>query len=255
MSTVNNSPNSHSNVLNRIAQDKVYQTTIPGASHWSTIIRKGTQLSLKDIEGGANVGMLFFNPSQLTEKYNAPDTLKCQHTFKLTAGHCLYSEMGRIFCSITADNFGWHETICGTSHPEHVSAQWGDRDYQGDHNKWKQNGFDAFLVELAKYDMFKQDLCSNVNWFSEVSADTEGQLALTRTSKAGDEVVLRFEMDTLVVLHTCPHPLSTETEYPNKPILLTLTQAEEIQQDDICLNHCDENRRGFENNALYHFGL
>jgi urea carboxylase-associated protein 2 len=254
MSTVNSSTNTHA-VLDSIKQDKVYQTTIPGASHWSTIIRKGTQLSLKDIEGGANVGMLFFNPSQLTEKYNAPDTLKCQHTFKLTTGHCLYSEMGRIFCSITADDFGWHETMCGTSHSEHILKQWGPRDYQSDRNKWKQNGFDAFLVELAKYDMFKQDLCSNVNWFSEVSADAEGKLALTRTSKAGDEVVLRFEMDTLVVLHTCPHPLSSAGEYPNKPVSMTLSQAEAMAQDDECLNHCDENRRGFENNALYHFGL
>jgi uncharacterized protein YcgI (DUF1989 family) len=69
-----------------------------------------------------------------------------------------------------------------------------------------------------------------------------------------DEVVLRFEMDTLVVLPTCPHPLSEETAYPNKPVSITLTQAETMTQDDECLNHCDENRRGFENNALYHFG-
>jgi urea carboxylase-associated protein 2 len=240
--------------LNSITQDKVYQTTIPGGSHWSTIIRKGTQLRLKDIEGGANVGMLFFNPYQLTEKYNAPDTLKCQHTFKLTKGHCLYSEMGRIFCSITDDSFGWHETICGTSHPEHITEKWGPRDYQNQQNQWKQNGFDGFLVELAKYDLYKQDLCSNVNWFSEVSADAEGKLALSRTSQVDDEVVLRFEMDTLVVLHTCPHPLSEESEYPNKPVSITLTQAETMTQDDECLNHCDENRRGFENNALYHFG-
>ena len=34
------------------------------------------------------------------ERYNAPDTLKCQQTFRLTAGHCLYSDMGRIFCSV-----------------------------------------------------------------------------------------------------------------------------------------------------------
>ena len=139
------------NDLHSITQDKVYKTTIAGASHWSTVIRKGTQLRLQDIEGGANVGMLFFNPHQLTEKYNAPDTLKCQHTFKLTRGHCLYSEMGRVFCSVTSDSFGWHETICGTSHASHIEGKWGKRDYQTDQNQWLQNGFDSFLVELAKY--------------------------------------------------------------------------------------------------------
>jgi uncharacterized protein len=29
--------------------------------------------------------------ANLLERYNAPETLKRQHTFKLTAGHCLYS--------------------------------------------------------------------------------------------------------------------------------------------------------------------
>lgn len=241
------------NTLHSILSDQVYQTTLPGASHWSTIIRKGMQLSLKDIEGGANVGMVFYNPLMLSEKYNAPDTLKCQHTFKLTQGHCLYSEMGRIFCSVTSDTFGWHETLCGNAHASHVKQKWGPRDYQTHHNQWLQNGFDSFLVELAKYNLHKEDLCANVNWFSEVRADGEGKLSLNRHSQAGDEVVLRFEMDTLVILHTCPHPLNQADTYPHKPILLTLSQAQPMSDSDECLNHCPENRRGFENNALYHF--
>ncbi|WVM89688.1 hypothetical protein UMZ34_04145 [Halopseudomonas pachastrellae] len=33
-------------------------------------------------------------------------------------------------------------------------------------------------------------------------------------SKAGSQVALRFEMDTLVVLHSCPHPLSSADQLP-----------------------------------------
>ena len=74
--------------------ETLYDYTVPGAAHWSLRIRRGTSLHLTDVEGGANVGMLFYNPQDLLEKYNAPDTLKCQHTFKLTQGNCLYSDMG-----------------------------------------------------------------------------------------------------------------------------------------------------------------
>jgi len=232
-----------------------YKTTIAGGAHWSLMVRRGTTLTLTDLEGGANVGMLFFNPIQTTEKYNAPDTLKCQHTFKLTKGNCLYSEMGRIFCSVVEDSFGWHETVCGNTHASHVAEKWGKRDYQNDRNTWHQNGYDAFLVELAKYNLKANDMAANINWFSEVSADDEGKLRLSRQSKAGDSVSLRFEMDTLVVLHTCPHPMNSESEYPLRPVEVALTKSEPIQDDDACLNHCDENRRGFQNNALYHFGL
>jgi uncharacterized protein YcgI (DUF1989 family) len=87
-----------------------YETIIEGGKHWSFNVGGGTLLRLTDMEGGANAGMLFYNPQNTLERYNAPDTLKCQHTFKLTKGHCLYSDMGRIFCSIVEDTHGWHDS-------------------------------------------------------------------------------------------------------------------------------------------------
>lgn len=232
-----------------------YDTVVAPGAHWSLIVRKGVQMKLTDPEGGANVGMLFYNPTLLSEKYNAPDTLKCQHTFKLTRGHCLYSDMGRVFASIVEDSFGWHETVCGNSHAQHIASRWGKRDYQAQRNDWLQNGFDAFLVELTKYRLKKQDLAANLNLFSEVSTDADGKMRLSRQSQANDSITLRFEMDTLVVMHTCPHPLNTAAEYPRKPVQVSLSKAEPVLADDYCLNLCDENRRGFHNNALYHLGM
>lgn len=229
-----------------------YTTVLAPGAHWSLTVRKGMQMKLTDLEGGANVGMLFYNPTSLSEKYNAPDSLKCQHTFKLTRGHCLYSDMGRVFASIIEDSFGWHDTVCGTSHSEHIEARWGKRDYQTQRNQWLQNGFDAFLVELTKYRLKKQDLAANLNLFSEVSSNEEGELRLSRQSQAQDNITLRFEMDTLVVMHTCPHPLSAAEDYPHKPVQVHLEKAQPVLSDDYCLNLCEENRRGFQNNALYH---
>ncbi len=232
-----------------------YKTVLPAGAHWSLTVRKGMQMKLTDLEGGANVGMLLYNPVLLSEKYNAPDTLKCQHTFKLTKGHCLYSDMGRVFASIIEDTFGWHDSMCGNSHPEHIERLWGERNYQTQSNQWLQNGFDAFLVELTKYRLKKQDLASNLNLFSEVSTDSEGLLRLSRQSKAGDCVTLRFEMDTLVIMHTCPHPLNVGPDYPRQPVEIVLEKSKPVLADDPCLNLCDENRRGFHNNALYHLGM
>jgi hypothetical protein len=62
-------------------------------------------------------------------------------------------------------------------------------------------------------------------------------------------------MDTLVVMHSCPHPLDMAREYPRKAVQVLLEKAEPLQPDDCCLNLCDENRRGFHNNALYHMGM
>ncbi len=234
---------------------KRYQTIIPAASHWSLRVRRGTQITLTDLEGGANVGMVFYNPENLLERYNAPDTLKGQHTFKLTKGHCLYSDMGRIFASIIEDTVGWHETVNGNTHASHIEAKWGRRDYQTDRNSWMQNGHDAMLVEMAKYGLTKADITANLNLFSRIGTDTSGNMSLIEgNSTAGASITLRFEMDTLVILHTCPHPLSNAKSYPQKPISMVLEKAAPVAEDDFCKSLRPENERGFTNNALYYFG-
>ncbi|MEM9257749.1 MAG: urea amidolyase associated protein UAAP1 [Pseudomonadota bacterium] len=236
-------------------ESKEYTTHIKTGGHWSLILRRGTYLKLTDVDGGANVGMLFYNPENLLERYNAPDTLKCQHTFKLTAGNCLYSDMGRVFASIVEDTLGWHETVCGNSNANQVADQFGARSYQQDLNDWHQNGHDSFLVELSKYGMTKEDMAANLNWFSKVVVSESGQMALQADhSPPGASVMLRFEMDTLVLLHTCPHPLDTCTDYPSRIVQIELGIARPPAKDDDCRNWCEENRRGFDNNRLYHLG-
>jgi urea carboxylase-associated protein 2 len=236
-----------------VRSDLLYQDQFDGGKHWSFTLRRGTVLRLIDREGGANVGMLFYNPANLLERYNAPDTLKCQHTFKLTAGHCLYSDMGRIFCSIVEDTASWHDTVCGNSTKAQVSSKWGRKSYQEYRNDWTQNGHDSFLVEAAKYGMGRRDLAANVNWFSKVSTEEDGSLVFDEThARAGTHVDLRFEMDTLVLFHTCPHPMNPAAEYPRKGIAVELYRGEPVAEDDFCLNSRPENGRGFANNHLYH---
>ncbi|MFK7853583.1 MAG: urea amidolyase associated protein UAAP1 [Granulosicoccus sp.] len=232
-----------------------YTTTIGSGKHWSLRLRRGLSLQLTDLLGGANVAMVLYNTNNLLERYNAPDTLKCQHTFHLTQGHCLYSDMGHVMASVTKDTANGHETICGNSTSEIVAEQYGSRSYQQDRNDWRQNGTDAFLVELSKYGLNRADLPANVNWFNRCRIEEEGSISLANTHvEAGRTVQLRIDMDCLVLLHTCPHPLSSSGAYPEMRVEISLSDAAPMKDDDECLNSCDENRRGFENNRIYHLG-
>jgi urea carboxylase-associated protein 2 len=229
--------------------------TLPGGKHWSLMLWRNSRLKLTDVEGGANVGMLFYNPYNLLERYNAPDTLKCQHSFKLTAGHCLYSDMGRIFCSIVADTSGWHDTVCGNTTKASVARKWGESSYQAARNDWYQNGYDSFLIEAAKYGLGRRDLAANVNWFSKIVVADDGTLSLDASgAKPGAFVELRFEMDTLVLLHTCPHPLSMVPSYPRKPVRYEIFDGPAAAAGDANRLSAPENGRGFENNRIYQIG-
>ena len=159
-----------------------YQTLLRRA-HWSFVMRSGSALTLTDVEGGASASLLFYNPENLLERYNAPDTLKCQHTFRLTAGHCLYSDMGRIFCGIEHDSFGWHESVCGTLNAAQTAARYGVSDYQQARNLRHQNGYDSFPVELAKYGLGQRDMAACLNLFAQVRADDNGRLTLERQGR------------------------------------------------------------------------
>jgi len=236
-------------------EEILYEDEIPGGAHWSMLMRAGTRLKLIDKLGGANVGMLFYNPNNKLERYNAPDTLKCQHTFKLTRGHCLYSDMGRIFCSIIDDSVGWHDTVGANSTKKIVADKWGEHNYQDYRNDWYLNGNDSFLVELAKYGLSERDMAANLNLFSKVVLDDDGNMSFDEeNSKAGDSIELRFEMDTLVVFHTCPHPMNSAKEYPKRPVIYQIRKADAVSKDDYCRNFCDENQRGFKNTEIYNFG-
>jgi len=229
-----------------------WEEEILGGSHWSGVLRRGSQLRLIARGADANLAALFYNREQLLERYNMADTLKAQHTAHLTTGCVCYSDMGRILCSITADTCGWHDPLCGLTDDETIAAQYGATSFQAQRNARFVSGRQAMLVELGKYGLGERDLVANINFFSKLLVDENGAMRLaTGHSRAGDYVDLRFEMDTLVLLHAGPHPLATGSTYAPPGIGMQMSPAPEVAADDACRIRCPENARGFINTERY----
>lgn len=224
----------------------LWEELVPAGHHWSGLIRRGTVLRLTDIDGGANVSTLFFNPEDKLERYNMADSLKAQHTAFLTTGHVCYSDMGRIFCSIIRDDAGWNDTFCGLSDSAQVQAHYGEANFGQVRNQMYRNGQDSLLIELGKYGLGLRDLVPNINFFSKVSCDENGKLSHHPThSNAGSIIDLRFEMNTLVMLSTAPHSLNQASEYSPKSVLLSAYRADAVADNDGCRTQCAQNARGF----------
>ncbi|SEP93928.1 urea amidolyase associated protein UAAP1 [Nitrosomonas ureae] len=224
----------------------IWKQIVPGGCHWSGIIRRGTTLRLTDVDGGANAAVLFFNQEEKLERYNMADTLKSQHTFRLTKGHACHSDMGRIFCCITADTTGWNDTVCGLSDTDMIQKKYGTARFQEHRNQMFRSGLDGLLIELGKWGLGIRDIVANINFFSKVTTDTSGELAYQNGhSKSGDYVDLSFVMNTLMVLSTAPHPLDSKKPYQPGMVNLELfnTPPEAIKE---CL-HISENIRALHN--------
>ncbi|HWA27155.1 MAG TPA: urea amidolyase associated protein UAAP1 [Lacunisphaera sp.] len=231
----------------------LYRKTLDHAGMWSGVVGRGRTLRLTDLEGGANVGLLLFNADLTVERYNMPDTLKGQHIFHLRHPFCLHSDMGRLLASITADTVGWHDTVGGCCDAKLVAEKYGEKTYQAARNEFHRNGRECFLIELAKWGLGERDLVPNLNLFSKVVADESGRLTfVSGHSPAGGFVDLRLEMNTLVVLNTCQHPLDPDRRYHPRSVRLEVFPPTPVAADDACRNSRPENARAFANTEHYH---
>ena len=239
-------------VIDTAPDAPLFTRNLTHAGMCSGVIGRGKSLRLTDLEGGANVGLLLYHAEVPSERYNMPDTLKGQHIFYLRHPYCLHSDMGRVLASFTADSVGWHDTVCGCSDAKLVAQRYGGVNYQQARNDYHRNGRDCFLIELAKWGLGPRDLVPNVNLFSKVVADEAGRLRFVPAhSRAGDAVTLRFELDTLVVLNTCQHPLDPDPVYHPRAVRLEVFRSAPPPADDACRRSRPENERAFQNNETY----
>jgi urea carboxylase-associated protein 2 len=226
---------------------------IPGGTHWSGVVRRGVVLRLTALADDANVAALFYSREQPLERYNMADTLKAQHTAHLTTGCVCYSDMGRILCSVIADTCGWHDPLCGLTNDQGIAARYGATRFQEQRNSRRISGREAMLVELGKYGLNERDLVANINFFSKVVVDDSGAMRrVVGHARAGQYLELRFEMDTIVLLHAGPHPLDTNAAYAPSGLRIEARRTAPAAADDVCRTRCAENARGFANTERLH---
>jgi len=224
----------------------LFEDTIQPGATWSYVLKRGTAVRLTDIYGGANVSAIFYNWENPVERYNMPDTLKAQHTAHLTQGDVLYSDMGRVLCSITEDTVGWHDPLSGCSNAALVARKYGEARYQEHGNDCHTNATDSFAIELAKFGLSFRDMTTPVNFFSKVLVNEEGSMTfVTGHSKRGTYVELRAEMNVLAIFNTSQHPLDPNPNYQPKPVQLTIRRVAPPGPDDPCRTSRPENGRGF----------
>lgn len=173
---------------------------IPAGGSWSGVVARGRTLRIVDLEGRQGVDFLCYGHPGTEERYHAANTLKKAGTLRLTAGHTLYSDMARPMFTVTADSYGVHDTIAGCCSAPSNRLLYDVADTPG----CREN----FLKELARHGLGRPDIVANVNFFCDVPVHEGGRLEplmfRPATSRAGDHVDLKAEMDCLAVISNCP---------------------------------------------------
>lgn len=230
---------------------RMWSEIVPGGSHWSWRLPRGSAVRFVALEAGANVSLVLYAAHEKLERYNMPDSLKAQHTAHYTRGHVLMSDMGRSMASFTADSVGWHDPLGALLDQGSLHLKYGEKRYEDARNAMHRSGKDGLLIEIGKYGLTKRDLIAPVNLFSKVSVDAQGRFSFAPGhAKAGDFVELRFDMDVIAAISTAPHGLDTAPTYSPKKVGLLAWRCGVAPADDVCRAFRAENARALHNTDM-----
>lgn len=227
----------------------VWEEVIAAGGYASRRIARGTRLRLVDLHGDACASMLAFNAECPVERLNVADTLKVQWNGYLGQGRLILSDMGRVMMSILEDGAGTHDAFCGASNEASNARSYGDGKNYGAH----PNARDRFMLAVSKYGLGRKDVHPCINWFKGVRVgDDGGTEARLGPFEPGRALVLRAEMDLIVVLANCPHVLDGRPRYAVTPLRATAWRGDVTPEGDALRNATPEGQRAFLNTEDYY---
>ena len=231
------------------AEAFIWEETIAAGGYSSRRLTRGTRLRLVDLHGEACASMLLFNAEMPTERLNIADTVKVQWNAYLGAGSLLLSDMGRVMMSLVEDGAGTHDAFCGASTKATNISRYGDGDNHGDH----PNARDRLILGVTKQGLGRKDVHPCMTWFKGVRVVADGSTELDAGPFGpGRSLVLRAEMEVIVVLANCPHPLDDRAVYASTPLRATAWRGATTQAGDPIREATPERLRAFLNVEDYY---
>lgn len=207
---------------------------------WYTVVRlrRGEALRISDPAGLSSVAMIGWREEDTSERINCADTVKVQWSAAISKGRVILSDMGRVLFSLIEDTSGAHDLMVGGSTPASAFQALGET---------ARNTHENFIAAAAKLGLCLRDIPPCVTFFAPVSVDAAGRFLWNANRKRpGDFVDLRAEMNAILALSTCAHPLDPARPQAARPVALVRYRALPAAADDPCRTGSPEAVRAFE---------
>ena len=229
-----------------IATDAViHREIIPGGWYWTTRLNRGEAIRLVNTHGNSCVSLQAWNRADTSERLNHADTIKIQWAASLRKGRVVLSDMGRVLFSVIEETSGGaHDAVTGASTAATNQQRYGDQPLR--------NTRDNFILAAGKLGLDRRDVHPCLSFFAPVGVDTDGRFVWHEDQRhSGDFIDLRAEMDLVIALSNCPHPLDPSSTYNPGDVEIIRYRAEAAGDGDLCRTASAESMRAFENNTFY----
>ncbi len=197
--------------------------TVTPRAPWSGVVPAGHTLTITDLDGNQAVDTLFYGADDHTIRYSAQTTIAAQGSIFLGAGSVIRDQESRPMMTILADEVGRHDTIGGACSQESNTLRYGH------HTKHQHACVENFLIEGSRHGLGKRDLVGNVNFYMYVPVDADGTLGIVDgLSAPGRTIVLRAEIDTLVLISNCPQINNPCNGFDPSAVSLAVAETAEV---------------------------
>jgi urea carboxylase-associated protein 2 len=221
-----------------IADSAVMQRLeVPGGWYTSLRLARGEALRIVDGSGRASAALLAWRMEDASERINCADTVKVQWSAALSKGRVILSDMGRVMLSVVEDTSGAHDLLVGGSTPASTLARFG---------AVGRNTRENFIAAASKLGLGVRDIPPCVTFFAPVTTDLAGRFVWHDGRKhVGDFVDLRAEMNLIIVVSNCTHPLDSRDAPSPDAVTLIKHRGPAAAADDLCRTASPEAARAF----------
>ena len=158
---------------------------------------KGEVLRITDLEGQQVADLVCFSKANKAEKLSVHVTMMDQGSIRMSKGKSLLSNDCNSLMTLIEDTCGVHDLLAGSCNEGANFKRYGVHD--------TPNCRSNLEAALLPYDLPLREIPYSFNIFMNVELKPDGSIRTVEpTSKAGDYVELRADMDLIVGLSNCP---------------------------------------------------
>jgi urea carboxylase-associated protein 1 len=191
---------------------------VPPGSPWGRKLTRRQRLRIIDLQGQQAVDFLCYDAADPNDRYNAANTMKLHSNIFLTKGSSLWSDRARKLMTIIEDTCGYHDTLGGCCSSEMNFLRYA--------NAGARNCRDTFEEALKQFNLGRNDIVANVNWFMYVPVKHDGSMMIVEgPSKAGDFVDLVADRDVICIASNCAQVFNPANGFNPTPVRIITYEA------------------------------
>lgn len=182
-------------------------------------VKEGQFIQITDMLGKQVAVCVGFNLHDFDETLSPAHTRMGNNALMLREGHSLFSNRHNRMLTIIADSVGRHDMLFAACNPQRYTDDYG----LTEHASCTDNFLRA--LEGRKYSIPPDRLPDPINFFMNVGIKAHGELEIREPlSNRNDNVLLKAQMDCLLVISACPNEQNAMNGFKPTDVLVRVYQ-------------------------------